>query len=314
VQLETGSQGRLTKNENDSTVNVPGKELSLAHRLAKKKSNICYKKAVIICIIIIYTIKQNMKRQSTEPKVEPDPSAPPKKKKKQKKEKRRIEIENLDVSQVKVELPTFKLQNVVATFNLGVDHLDLRAIALAKPFVEYNPQKFAAASLRIRNPRTTALAFASGNMVCTGARTEIESRLAGRKYVRVLQKHGIPVSFRNFRIQNIVASSEIPYPLKLVEISKNYGPYVSYEPDLFPGLVFRTSAPKLVFLIFRSGKVVITGAKNKKEITETWKSLFYGIIQHFIDVENSNGSSSDYRAIQRRKNHNNNKLLSNKNK
>tara|TARA_B110000879_G_scaffold187625_1_gene249704 strand:+ start:50 stop:478 length:429 start_codon:yes stop_codon:yes gene_type:complete len=142
---------------------------------------------------------------------------------------------------------------------LGVDSLDLRAIALAKPFVEYNPQKFAAASLRIRNPRTTALAFASGNMVCTGARTEIESRFAGRKYVRILQKHGIPVSFRNFKIQNIVASSEIPHALKLVELAASYGPYVSYEPDLFPGLVFRTSAPKLVFLIFRSGKVVITG-------------------------------------------------------
>tara|TARA_B110000858_G_scaffold181713_1_gene220405 strand:- start:1582 stop:2352 length:771 start_codon:yes stop_codon:yes gene_type:complete len=236
------------------------------------------------------------------------------KKKKKKKQKKRIEIENLDVSHPKVELPPFKLQNVVATFNLGVDHLDLRAIALAKPFVEYNPQKFAAASLRIRNPRTTALAFASGNMVCTGARTEIESRLAGRKYVRILQKHGIPVSFRNFCIQNIVASSEIPYPLKLVEISKNYGPYVSYEPDLFPGLVFRTSAPKLVFLIFRSGKVVITGAKNKKEIEDTWKSLFYGIIQHFIDLDNTNGSSSDYRSLQRRKNHNSNKNLPNKKK
>jgi len=146
--------------------------------------------------------------------------------------KKRIELEKLKLPENKLKLPAFTLQNVVATFNLGVDSLDLRAIALAKPFVEYNPQKFAAASLRIRNPRTTALAFASGNMVCTGARTEIESRFAGRKYVRILQKHGLPVSFRNFKIQNIVASSEIPFPLKLVEISKNYGPYVSYEPDL----------------------------------------------------------------------------------
>ena len=109
-----------------------------------------------------------------------------------------------------VDLPEFELQNVVATFNLGVDTLDLRAIALRKPFVEYNPQKFAAATIRIREPRTTALAFASGNMVCTGAKTEIEARIAGRKYVRLLQKHGIPVSFRNFKIQNIVASAEIP--------------------------------------------------------------------------------------------------------
>ena len=180
--------------------------------------------------------------------------------------KKRIDPTLLKIGAQQFPLPSFELQNVVATFNLGVDHLDLRAIALHKPFVEYNPQKFAAASLRIRKPRTTALAFASGNMVCTGAKTEIESRLAGRKYVRLLQKHGIPVSFRDFKIQNIVASAEIPHALKLVDLSRAYGPYVSYEPDLFPGLVFRTTSPKLVFLIFRSGKVVITGAKNRKEI------------------------------------------------
>lgn len=205
-----------------------------------------------------------------------------------------------DVTYEDIALPKFELQNVVATFNLGVDHLDLRAIALEKPFIEYNPQKFAAATLRIRNPRTTALAFASGNMVCTGAKTEIESRLAGRKYVRLLQKHGIPVSFRTFKIQNIVASAEVPHPLKLLELSRSYGPYVSYEPDLFPGLVFRTSKPKLVFLLFRSGKIVITGAKCRTEIEQTFKTLFYGIIVKFIDREDDTRSSSDYRARMRR--------------
>jgi len=219
--------------------------------------------------------------------------------------KKRIDPTLLKIGAQQFPLPSFELQNVVATFNLGVDHLDLRAIALHKPFVEYNPQKFAAASLRIRKPRTTALAFASGNMVCTGAKTEIESRLAGRKYVRLLQKHGIPVSFRDFKIQNIVASAEIPHALKLVDLSRAYGPYVSYEPDLFPGLVFRTTSPKLVFLIFRSGKVVITGAKNRKEIEKTWAMLFHGIVQKFIDHEDTSSSSSDYRAKMRQQTHNN---------
>ena len=222
-----------------------------------------------------------------------------------KKKKERIDPTQLVINPSNhLPLPPFELQNVVATFNLGVDYLDLRAIALHKPFIEYNPQKFAAASLRIRSPRTTALAFASGNMVCTGAKTEIESRFAGRKYVRLLQKHGIPVSFRDFKIQNIVASAEIPHALKLVELSRAYGPYVSYEPDLFPGLVFRTTAPKLVFLIFRSGKVVITGAKCREEIQKTWSMLFHGIIQKFVDYEDTSSSSSDYRAKMRQKTHN----------
>ena len=225
----------------------------------------------------------------------------PKVKRKKKPKKERINPRDFQNARGPPEkLPKFELQNVVATFNLGVDNLDLRAIALEKPFVEYNPQKFAAATLRIRDPRTTALAFASGNMVCTGAKLEVLSRLAGRKYVRVLQKHGIPVSFRNFKIQNIVASAEVPHTLKLMELSRAYGPYVSYEPDLFPGLVFRTTAPKLVFLLFRSGKIVITGAKCRSEIAETFRSLFYGIIVKYIDYDDTSTSSSDYRAKMRR--------------
>lgn len=225
----------------------------------------------------------------------------PKAKRPKKPKRKRINPDDFKSVRAPTEkLPKFELQNVVATFNLGVDQLDLRAIALEKPFIEYNPQKFAAATLRIREPRTTALAFASGNMVCTGAKTEIQSRLAGRKYVRILQKHGIPVSFRNFKIQNIVASAEIPHTLKLLELSRAYGPYVSYEPDLFPGLVFRTTAPKLVFLLFRSGKIVITGAKCRSEIANTFKSLFFGIIIKYIDYDDTSSSSSDYRAKMRR--------------
>jgi len=224
----------------------------------------------------------------------------PKAKKKKKEKRQRIDPSDFNNAGGKESLPTFELQNVVATFNLGVDHLDLRSIALEKPFIEYNPQKFAAATMRIRDPRTTALAFASGNMVCTGAKTEIQSRLAGRKYVRILQKHGIPVSFRNFKIQNIVASADVGHTLKLIELSRSYGPYVSYEPDLFPGLVFRTTSPKLVFLLFRSGKIVITGAKCRTEIAETFRSLFFGIIVKYIDYEDTSASSSDYRAKMRR--------------
>mgnify|MGYP001427646708 CR=1 FL=1 len=69
-------------------------------------------------------------------------------------------------------LPVIDMQNVVCTFNLGVDKVCLRDLAQQTPFVEYNPKKFAAATARIVDPRTTALCFASGNMVCTGAKNE----------------------------------------------------------------------------------------------------------------------------------------------
>lgn len=195
----------------------------------------------------------------------------------------------------KKETPPYTIQNVVATFNLGVDSLDLRELALQKGWIEYNPHRFAAATMRLRNPKTTALAFGSGNMVCTGAKDELTSMHASRRYVRLLQRHGVPVQFKDFKIQNIVASSSVGHAMKLKQLAEQYGPYTSYECDLFPGLVFRTSSPKLVFLIFRSGTVVITGAKNRHEIGKTFNLLYHNVLSKFFDEGDTCKSSSEYR-------------------
>jgi len=220
------------------------------------------------------------------------------KKRSKRAKKSRIDLRKVDQevqASVRHETPKFQIQNVVATFNLGVDKLDLRELSLQRPFVEYNPHKFAAATLRLRDPKTTALAFASGNLVCTGSKDEMTSRWASRRYVRLLQRHGVSVLFRRFKIQNIVASANTGHPLKLKELSVKYGPYCSYEPDLFPGLVFRTSEPKLVFLCFRSGKVVITGAKTRNEIESTLDLLYKNILVNFFDTDDTSKSSSEYR-------------------
>jgi len=85
-------------------------------------------------------------------------------------------------------------RNIVSTVNLGCK-LDLKKIALHARNAEYNPKRFAAVIMRIREPRTTALIFSSGKMVCTGAKSEEDSRLAARKYARIIQKLGFPVSW-----------------------------------------------------------------------------------------------------------------------
>jgi len=82
----------------------------------------------------------------------------------------------------------------VSTVNLGC-RLDLKTIALHARNAEFNPKRFAAVIMRIREPRTTALIFSSGKMVCTGAKSEEDSRLAARKYARIIQKLSFPVSF-----------------------------------------------------------------------------------------------------------------------
>lgn len=200
-----------------------------------------------------------------------------------------------------IEIPPFHLQNVVSTFSLGISGLNLKKIAMKYAFLEFNPQTFAAAIMRIRYPRTTALAFQSGNMVCTGARDLSLSRLAARKYCRIFQAVGIPVSFNKFKIQNIVASADVGFTIKLQELSDAYGPYVQYEPDLFPGLILRSINPKLVFLIFRSGKINITGGKRVEDIQRTYHSLYTNIIVKYRDLKGSTSSSSQYRAEMRQK-------------
>lgn len=193
------------------------------------------------------------------------------------------------------------IQNCVATFSLGVQNINLKALALRLQYCDYNPQRFAAMTLRLRDPKTTALAFGSGNMVCTGSKNIDECLLACRKYTRILQNAGVKVCFHQFKIQNIVASVAVPYPLMLFELSEEHGANVSYEPELFPGLVLRISKPKVVFLLFRSGKIVITGAKNHKEINTTFHKVYKHIIFPFLDKTDDSTSSAKYKLTVKRK-------------
>lgn len=138
------------------------------------------------------------------------------------------------------------LRNIVSTVNLGC-RLDLKTIALHARNAEFNPKRFAAVIMRIREPRTTALIFSSGKMVCTGAKSEEDSRLAARKYARIIQKLNFPVSFVNvyilksfyfyfiinfnqakfldFKIQNMVGSCDVKFPIRLEGLVLTHGQF-----------------------------------------------------------------------------------------
>ena len=191
-----------------------------------------------------------------------------------------------------------QLQNIVSTVNMGVK-LDLKKIALHARNAEFNPKRFAAVIMRIREPRTTALIFSSGKMVCTGAKSEEDSRLAARKYARIVQKLGFPTKFKDFKIQNMVGSCDVKFPIRLEGLVLTHsqvgcslllvdnnltrfviGQFSSYEPELFPGLIYRMVKPRIVLLIFVSGKVVLTGAKVRQEIYEAFDNI-YPILKNF---------------------------------
>lgn len=171
------------------------------------------------------------------------------------------------------------LQNIVATVSLEC-RLDLKTIALHARNAEYNPKRFAAVIMRIREPKTTALIFASGKMVVTGAKSEDDSKLAARKYARIIQKLGFDAQFKDFKIQNIVGSCDVKFPIRLEGLAYSHGNFSSYEPELFPGLIYRMVKPKVVLLIFVSGKIVLTGAKLREDIYLAFDQI-YPVLSEF---------------------------------
>lgn len=181
-----------------------------------------------------------------------------------------------EITAVQGLVPT--LQNIVATVNLEC-RLDLKTIALHARNAEYNPKRFAAVVMRIRDPKTTALIFASGKMVVTGAKSEDDSRLASRKYARIIQKLGFDAKFAEFKIQNIVGSCDVRFPIRLEGLAFSHGAFSSYEPELFPGLIYRMMKPKVVLLIFVSGKIVLTGAKVREEIYMAFNNIYSVLLE-----------------------------------
>ena len=130
--------------------------------------------------------------------------------------------------------------------------------------------------MRVRSPKATALVFQSGKIICTGSRSEADARLASRKIARIIQKVAEPsVRFLEFTIQNIVATADLRFPIKLEKLADEQQDTCSYEPEIFPGLIYRFPSPKkVVVLCFVSGNVIITGARDRAQIYQVFETIF----------------------------------------
>jgi len=157
------------------------------------------------------------------------------------------------------------IQNVVATASVG-QNFDLRSIARTIPGVEYRPETFPGLVYRLKKPKTATLIFSSGKMVCTGAKSERQSRKALMKVLEDLKKSGIVITRKpDIQIQNIVASAGLGGTIDLEKTTYSLE-RTMYEPEQFPGLIYRMNDPKVVILLFTSGNLVITGAKKEEEV------------------------------------------------
>jgi len=175
---------------------------------------------------------------------------------------------------MRVTISEISIQNIVASANLGLE-LDLTELALKLNGAEYEPESFPGLIFRIKSPKSATLIFHSGKIVCTGGKTLENVKKAIDTAVDGIRGTGIEIaSDPPFIVQNIVASADLGRGINLNAISVSLGlERVEYEPEQFPGLVYRVDVPKVVLLLFGSGKMVCTGAKTAKDAELAVKNI-----------------------------------------
>ena len=167
---------------------------------------------------------------------------------------------------------SLKVQNIVATASLEKE-VSLSKLARTQPNTEYNPETFPGLVLRIKKPKSAVLVFSSGNLVCTGTKTVAQVREVIVQVIKQLKKIGVNVTIKpKINVQNIVASGSINLELNLNTLSLELE-NTEYEPEQFPGLVYKLNDPTATFLLFSNGKLVCTGTKNKDQLEESMRQL-----------------------------------------
>ncbi|HII02756.1 TPA: TATA-box-binding protein [Methanosarcinaceae archaeon] len=161
---------------------------------------------------------------------------------------------------------SIKIENVVASTKLA-EEFDLTVIESELEGAEYNKQKFPGLVYRVSDPKAAFLVFTSGKVVCTGAKNVADVHTVIGNMAKKLNGIGITtIENPQITVQNIVASADLHTILNLNAIAIGLGlENIEYEPEQFPGLVYRIDVPKVVVLIFSSGKLVVTGGKSPED-------------------------------------------------
>jgi transcription initiation factor TFIID TATA-box-binding protein len=166
------------------------------------------------------------------------------------------------------------VQNIVASTSFA-EKLDLDVIAQSWAEAEYEPEQFPGLVYRLSSPKTATLLFRSGKANCTGAKNIEDVRTTITTIAEKLKQLGVEVyKDLGIVIQNIVATADLKGELNLSEVAISLGlENVEYEPEQFPGLVYRMKEPKVVMLLFGSGKIVCAGARKVEEVSVAVEKL-----------------------------------------
>jgi len=165
-----------------------------------------------------------------------------------------------------------KVVNIVVSADLGHE-IPLEKMAATLSNTEYNPEQFPGLVIRIKDPKTSALIFSSGKIVCTGARTLDDVSASIKKIIKSLEKINVKIkTFPEFKVQNIVAAGAVGMPLNLNILAMKLD-NTEYEPEQFPGLVYKLPKRKATFLLFSNGKIVCTGTKSEEKANAALEEL-----------------------------------------
>ena len=212
-----------------------------------------------------------------------------------------INKKNKTESEINSALPTndneindninIRIVNVVSTVSLECQ-LSLRELALKLQNSEYNPKRINALIIRIKKPKTAALVFSNGKMVVVGADNEDDSKQAAKIYAKNIKSLGYnDIKFKNFKIENVVASCDANFQIQLTKLSLKLkiinNKNCSYEPDIFPGLIYHMQDPKICLLIFKSGKLVFVGAKQRNDIYSAFEKIF-PLLKQYKNIKSNN--------------------------
>ena len=171
---------------------------------------------------------------------------------------------------------SLSVQNIVATTSLGKP-ISLTKLARTQSNTEYNPETFPGLILRVKKPKSAVLVFTSGNLVCTGTRSIAQVKQVIDSVIRQLRKVNVRITEKpKINVQNIVASGSIDMMLNLNVLALELQ-NTEYEPEQFPGLVYKLVEPTATFLLFSNGKLVCTGTKNREQLDESMKQLIKNI-------------------------------------
>jgi transcription initiation factor TFIID TATA-box-binding protein len=185
--------------------------------------------------------------------------------------------------------PPAPVHNIVSTSLIYSQEMpiDLEYLHELLPCSSYDRKRFAAITIRIDNPKCTALLFTSGKLVVTGVRSWYECLLAALCVTRIVNQTMIRTKYMviNCDIQNIVAHSDIgvtsPAKLDIECMYADLSMECTYQKNMFPGLIYRAVDCPVVLLCFYSGKIVLTGGKRMQDIEDGW-DMVYPIICKFV--------------------------------